>query len=62
MAPSVVVTCVAYAIKAAGRYENGILRANWNSKESLRQQISNIEVQQTVSWGMVVSRWSVCGL
>jgi len=42
MTPSVVVTCVACDIKAAGRYENGISRVNWNSKEGLRQTISNI--------------------
>jgi len=42
MAPSVVVTCEACGIKAAGRYENGISRVNWKSKEGLRQTISNI--------------------
>jgi len=59
------VTRIASDSKAAGRYENGISRTNWDSKEGLRQQISNIRpedsnmgyrhviVSQSVAYGTV---------
>jgi hypothetical protein len=38
------VNCVASDIKAAGRYEKGILRTNKNSKESSRRRISDLKI------------------